>query len=469
MKVLWILNKYVLANEFEKYYFDFLHFTKNEMLKKGIKVEFLSFSDNLKNTLYNEEIQFFINKKIEYDIVETALSLENKYSFTFKGANFADLLQSIDKLREINVSEKEFNELNQLVSKFIFLEQFIIDNKFNFIFSDVSPEVEMEFARYIGIYHNITVLKDYEGPFLGNSVFVKLGKFGKEQLVEANIGTSISKEQASKFIEEFITNRKKPYEYKRSTVDNQKHKSFFIEFINLIKIKRNNKFYIQLKYKILKIFYIIEHDFIKKLFLDKFEKNNRYFFLGLHLNQESTMAYRAQPYTNQVMLAEMISRVLPANHYLYVREHPHWQYTYKLSYLLKFKKLNNVKLISNKISIHDILKNSKGLITYNSTTGLESLIYGKPVLSFSSNLYYNLHPAVDYCSDLYTLNEKLIKLSERKVLKSDTINYLIRLSNCSHNIYLSSYMFYSFDDAKIKAKEFSNNFAKVLNLLNDNK
>ena len=118
------------------------------------------------------------------------------------------------------------------------------------------------------------------------------------------------------------------------------------------------------------------------------------------------MGLRSMPYVNQTALIEMLSRVLPYGYTLYVREHPHWPKTYPYSYLKKCKAYPNVRLLSPNISIHDVLRGSRGVIVYNSNTAIEALMHGKPVLSFASNLYYKLHPAVIHCTNLYGLGSR---------------------------------------------------------------
>ena len=153
---------------------------------------------------------------------------------------------------------------------------------------------------------------------------------------------------------------------------------------------------------------------------------------------------------------------IPHGHFLYIRGHPHWPKTFPASYLYKAKNFPNVRLISDKISIHTIIQNAKGILTYNATTGIESLIYGKPVLSFSPNIYYKYHPAADFCSNLFDLGAKLSVLINKEVSKEDTYKYIQKLMQISNNIELNSYYFLSNADAKDKAERFTNHFLSAI-------
>ena len=177
------------------------------------------------------------------------------------------------------------------------------------------------------------------------------------------------------------------------------------------------------------------------------------------------MALRSMPYVNQTALIEILSRVLPYGYTLYVREHPHWPKTYPYSYLKKCKAYPNVKLLSPNISIHDVLKGSSGVIVYNSNTGVEALMHGKPVLSFASNLYYKLHPAVIHCTNLYGLGKKLSQLINIRVDRDDTLRYLQKMQSVSTNVLMKSETFLSEDDAKEKANQYSQLLIKGINIV----
>jgi len=181
------------------------------------------------------------------------------------------------------------------------------------------------------------------------------------------------------------------------------------------------------------------------------------------LPTESTLTLRSLPYLNQISLIESISRVLPYGVQLVVREHPSWRSHFPFKFLLELKKLSNVRLVSPKIPIHEIVENSIGVVTYNSTTGIEALMYGKPVLSFSPNVYYKLHPAAYFCANLYNLGAALTALINTKVLSRDTIIYIKKLFSISSDIQLGSDFFYNDNDAIAKSKKFSRHLAKAIN------
>ncbi|NQU34188.1 MAG: hypothetical protein HQ521_13225 [Bacteroidetes bacterium] len=462
-KILWIMNKYVKGEKDEAYYPHFLKHLQDELSAKDIELHFVFFSNLMKNNIQGNNNHFYssllFNDLSELDLQKEAFRIESEYVFTFKQAWFPDILQVSKKQnnRKITVPENELNDIEPLIKKFLFLEELISKEEIDIIFSDVSPEAEMEFGRAIGHKLGKLVLKTYEGSFLGRTVLLEHTKFGQDKLVEFVIDKNYSLDDANAFMNDYINNQGQP---SYLGLKKLQYKSSVIEKVSS-KILNNKLLIFTLVFKkffnfLFGIWLWFESTILKKIIYDKFEEGRPYLFFGFHLNQESTIGLRSIPFVNQTVLIEMISRVLPYNYTLYVREHPHWPKRFPFGYLNKLKSYPNVRLLSPKISVHRILKNSKGILVYNSNTGIEALMYGKPVLSFASNIYYNHHPAVLHCLNLYEIGEKLSKLIKMRVEREDTIKYLKKMFSVSIDFLLNSYFFLSDEDAKEKAKCFSN-------------
>lgn len=465
------MNKYVTSRSL--YYPRFLKHLQDELLHTNYEIHFIFYSDLLKKSVLTNHNYFYDAKEYHYlskdDIENQARRIETEYEFTFKQAWFPDILQTsrFQNGRKISVPEVELNNTSHLIGKFLFLEKLVLDEKIDVLFSDVSPEVEMEFGRAIGLKHGIPVLKTYEGSFLGKTVLLQHYRFGKDRLVESVTNPDYSDQDAEGFIFDFVANRKPAYErvqkleIPRTIIDKIKDK-----------IAENNaadivvKYPLQLLKRLVRHIYLsVEQQIVKPMIYDQFDPDIPYLFYGFHLNQESTMGLRSLPYVNQTVLAEMVSRVLPYGYILYVREHPHWPKTYPVRYLSRLRKYPNVRLLSPKISIHDILKNSKGVVIYNSNTGIEALLHGKPVLSFSSNIYYKHHSAVLQCTDLFELGSKLVRLVNTDVDKQETRNYIRKLMSVSIDMLFGADCFVSEEDACEKAIKISRHLSLAIEWL----
>jgi len=460
MRILWILNKYVEGRSETRYYPDFLKGVEREIESLGHKIYFVFFSDAMR-------LRAKTKNNIFYDLCENkiknaddiAAKLEREYNFTFKQAYFPDQIQvsKHQDYRKIHLPEKEFNNISHLVTRFLFLEKIIKDKKIDVVFCDKSPEVEMEFARSICLKERRIFLRQSES-FLGRSVFYRQFEFGKEKISLPAIDRSVSLSSAKSFVEDYVRNGKSSYQQKPHA------KTDFREFY-LPRILHFYRYPQYIKLVLINPLLRLEEKVLKPLYEERFDPSRPYLFFGFHLPTESTISLRALPYMTQTSLIECVSRVLPYGYYLYVREHPSWRMRFPASYLKKLKALPNVRLISPKIPIDEVLKQSQGVLTYNATTGIEALIYGKPVLSFAPNVYYGLHPSVEYCSDLYELGAKLVKLVNQEVDRQDTYRYIYKLFRSTSSISLAAGTFLSEEDSAHKAKKFVRDFLLSISFL----
>ncbi len=119
----------------------------------------------------------------------------------------------------------------------------------------------------------------------------------------------------------------------------------------------------------------------------KLNKEKKYVFFPFHIPWDAQIATRNPMFYSQEAIAEMISRSLPPNYTLYVKEHPYYCGGVNKKMLSKIKKLKNVEILDPSISSLDIIENAKAIITINSTAGWESIIMKKPLIVLG-NPYY---------------------------------------------------------------------------------
>lgn len=152
--------------------------------------------------------------------------------------------------------------------------------------------------------------------------------------------------------------------------------------------------------------------FIRKFYYNKKKSfPSKYFFFPLHLPIESQVTLRGNRFIFQSTLITLISYMLPQNVYLLVREHPK-----HIGYLPRWelniiKKLKNVVMFNTKIPAKKIILNSLGVITYNSTTGFEAILLGKPVITIGKSFYrgHGLTYDCDTLNDIYNNMKKISK------------------------------------------------------------
>jgi hypothetical protein len=479
-KVLFIVNKYVSGQGNQKFYPYFLKYLQDNINEKDFDLRYVFFSDLFKESVITKNDYWYNEsdlKKLDNQTLEAkARQIEGDYKFTFKQAYFPEIFQSSDftnkkNLREINLPEYLFTDLNHLVARFEFVEKLIIDKGIDIVFSCQSTDAEIEFSREICLKHNKVFLRILPSYFSRRTIHQQF-EFGKEKIIEAIYDNNNSTNIAEKFLDDYIANKRPPYKSPSIVSINN---SFANNIYNKIKQKSPRLLPFLLFKSIVKrindlIFklFIIFESFLKKIIIEKnYNPSKPNLFLGFHLTTEADFCLRGLPYIDQTFIVKSLSHVLPYGTTLYIREHPHWKETFKFKQLYKISKFPNVRIISTDISIHKILKNCNGVLTYNATTGIEALIYGKPVLSFSPNIYFDHHPAVDCCYDLYQLGEKLTKLVNTKVNREDTIKYLRKMFRISNDIPMESETFLSEEDAKEKSGKLASHLMKAFDICLD--
>jgi len=134
------------------------------------------------------------------------------------------------------------------------------------------------------------------------------------------------------------------------------------------------------------------NNFINKNFLQEIEKDITFVYFPLHYDPERTFLIPAPYYGNQVETIIKISKSLPINYKLLVKEHP-MQIFYAWREISQYKKimdLPNVELVHPNVSNEKMLKNCSLVITIAGTSGLEAAFFNKPSIVLSDVIYSNL-------------------------------------------------------------------------------
>lgn len=199
-----------------------------------------------------------------------------------------------------------------------------------------------------------------------------------------------------------ILRNKNRYPYMEDYIEN-----FFANDISIINKYKNLKHYSKIKW-------------------DDFDSSKKYYYYPFHLEPEAAVYYMGDGiYSNQVKLIENIAASLPANTYLYVKDHPHDIGYRDTNDYLKLKQINNIKLIHAKESGYEILKYSQGIITINGSAGFEALLLDKPVYYFG-NPYYESFNNTFKIRNIRDLQKQLLAKVD---IKSNFNNFIEFFSN----------------------------------------
>ena len=212
--------------------------------------------------------------------------------------------------------------------------------------------------------------------------------------LEIEFGKSTSKQKIKRYLKRIFDNNEQIY------LNKGKSKSKMLEW--------RIKHHFELKNRI---------NFLDKHTLKNIPNEN-FIYFPLPVQPESQNNAWAPFQTNLYSIIENIAKSIPANHFLYVKEHPAQgsKYWRPIEFYKKILFLPNVKLFHPTVDNHKLLSSCKILVTINSSSGLEALFYKKPIIVFADAFYDSLS-MVRKIKDVSTL-----PLIIRELLSSFTFN-----------------------------------------------
>jgi hypothetical protein len=165
----------------------------------------------------------------------------------------------------------------------------------------------------------------------------------------------------------------------------------------------------------------------KRFFYNKFislnNLNNDFLVYPLHFHPEAATLIQGRFFNNQIEIIEMISKALPSNIKLIVKEHVVSIGRRGIEFYKKIENFHNVFFISERVDVYQLLEKSRGVCTISSSMGLEALMLGKPVLVFGE-IFYQLSKNVIQVGDLRKIPEYIKTMIELKFDEDDFLKLL---------------------------------------------
>jgi hypothetical protein len=127
-----------------------------------------------------------------------------------------------------------------------------------------------------------------------------------------------------------------------------------------------------------------------------FEKplpGEKFVLFPLHFQPEASTEICAAYFSDQYNVIVQVSRSLPFDHRLYVKEHYAVLGTKAIDFYKKVKALPNVRLIQPEIKVGELIHASSAVAVLTGTSGLEAIICRKPVIIFG-HVFYDIYPQV---------------------------------------------------------------------------
>lgn len=118
------------------------------------------------------------------------------------------------------------------------------------------------------------------------------------------------------------------------------------------------------------------------------EYNEKYIYIPLHFQPEMTSSPLGYRFANQILQIQYLSFYSPNNCFLYVKEHPKQELSYKgYDFYYELLKIPKVKLINRSISNYELTKHCIAISSLVGTAGWEGLFFNKPFIMFGNHFY----------------------------------------------------------------------------------
>lgn len=172
---------------------------------------------------------------------------------------------------------------------------------------------------------------------------------------------------------------------------------------------------------------------LSKDLFDSVIHNDKFFLYPLHLQPEASTLVLSPHYTNQLEVIRSIAKELPADHLLYVKEHPSAYGRHSLAFYKAIKSIYNVRLISAQENTKGLLKNTAGIIVLSGTMGWEGFLLQKPVFVMGS-VFYDVFDGIKSAKGFTDLGSGMRNIDDFVVASEDQIsNALIAIYRAQYD------------------------------------
>lgn len=308
---------------------------------------------------------------------------------------FFDMYSRVSRSRGLTVQELE----NTAYCYYYFFFELIVCSKVEYVFFSSPPHFGVDYLLYLVAQKNgIQTVISYQSLVANRFFFVRrIDDFGYFQDVLLRIAD-----------ESFIVERQ--HEKKLFYMNNSR-RLISLRFLSFLNDCR--KLIIGKSSKPLSFVGVIQkyqesHEFAKGVaesIHNQVDFTCKYVYFPLQLQPEMTTSALGGVFSDQLKAIECLSRIIPNNWYIYVKENPKQTHRQRGStFYRRLKAIPNVKYVSKNISTYELIKNCSFVATITGTVGWEAITGGKNVLCFGFAWYRSLPGVVSYHCNL-TIDE----------------------------------------------------------------
>ena len=139
---------------------------------------------------------------------------------------------------------------------------------------------------------------------------------------------------------------------------------------------------------------------LRNILSNEIDLNKKYVYFPLHLQPELTTSTLGDIYVDQLLAIERLSKVIPDDWYIYVKENPKQTELMRGKWFFaRLRLINHVKIVSPDFNTYLLMKNCTFVSTVTGTAGWEAISGGKNTLVFGNPWYKCLSGVFLYTND----------------------------------------------------------------------
>tara|TARA_B100001059_G_C17796625_1_gene563441 strand:- start:307 stop:1803 length:1497 start_codon:yes stop_codon:yes gene_type:complete len=165
------------------------------------------------------------------------------------------------------------------------------------------------------------------------------------------------------------------------------------------------------------------------------ESSGPFAYYPLHVDPEASTMVLAPRYTDQLSLIRTISQSVPIGMKLVVKEHRPMIGRRPASFYSRIARIPGVILVSPDLDSHEMIQTSSIITTITGTTGLESVIIGKPTLVIGDPYYRHIDHGIIHLEDHSSMSEAIAAaLVSKPAEDEDLIQFLGAVNQLSFTL-----------------------------------
>jgi hypothetical protein len=204
-------------------------------------------------------------------------------------------------------------------------------------------------------------------------------------------------------------------------------------FVDIFRVKKSSNLTIRTKSRIEAYCIVIQR--IKnllsmrinknKLFSSEIPADSEYIIYPLHYEPESSTVVRAFHFSDQLATIRMISKALPLDVILVVKEHSGNKGYRKPFFYKELSYMPNVLLLPPEFNVSEAVKNCLCIVTLTGRMGWEAIVHGKPVIALGDSFWSSMSSVykvrsidqmIDSIRDIYSRKEEPVNGDDSEII-----------------------------------------------------